>query len=57
MSGPGMPYGVGAAGATRRSAVEISLSILTGFVKYSLTPKLSAYILWRAPWFPVIMMT
>ena len=29
----------------RRSAVAISLSILTGLVKYSLTPRVSAYIL------------
>src|SRR5215203_5399120 len=44
--------GAGAAGAAgaappphSRSAVAMSLSIFTGLVKYSLTPRLSAYIL------------
>src|SRR5207244_10918517 len=45
-----------AGGVTRRSAVDTSLSIFTGFVKYSLTPSVSAYILCRAPGFPVIIM-
>ena len=39
-------YAVG--GVSSLSAVLRSLSILTGLLKYSLTPRLSAYILWRA---------
>ena len=44
-------------GASSFSTVAISLSNFTGLVKYSLTPWLSAYILWRAPGLPVIMIT
>src|SRR5258706_340275 len=43
--------------ASNFSALAISLSSFTGLLKYSLTPRLSAYILCRAPWFPLIMIT
>ena len=39
------PGGLGAGVPTSFSAVEMILSILTGLVMYSLTPRLSAYIL------------
>src|SRR3954470_9526808 len=43
--------------ASSFSAVAMSLSSLTGLVKYSLAPRLSAYIWCRLPWLLVIMMT